>query len=79
MGRTPQEHRRRRLAKCGLKRIEVSVPASDADLIRFIAESLTKDDDPARQLRLAIEQIVPGKRTATFKEWLATLSEDEEP
>jgi Asp-tRNA(Asn)/Glu-tRNA(Gln) amidotransferase B subunit len=79
MGQTPQEHRRRRLAERGLKRIEVSVMASDADLIRFIVEALAKDDDPAKRLRLAIEQIVPSKRAVTFEEWVTTLSEDEEP
>jgi hypothetical protein len=59
-------------------RIEVSLPAADADLIRQVARALVSGDDQAERLRLAIDRAVPAKSTVTFKEWLAALPDDQE-
>jgi glycosyltransferase involved in cell wall biosynthesis len=62
----------------GLRRIEVSLPAADAGLIRRVARALKSNGDQAEQLRLAIERALPTKSAVTFKEWLAALPDDEE-
>ena len=69
---------RRRLAERGLRRIEVSLPAADAGLIRRVARALKSNGDQAEQLRLAIERALPTKSAVMFKEWLAALPDDEE-
>ncbi|WP_159712835.1 hypothetical protein [Geminicoccus flavidas] len=74
MSQSVQEHRRR-LAERGLKRVELAVPASDAELVRRIAKVLVKNDASAQELRTAIQQSVPEQPRMSFKEWLE--SDDE--
>ncbi|HWL66846.1 MAG TPA: hypothetical protein VNS22_00510 [Geminicoccus sp.] len=69
MSQSVQEHRRR-LAERGLKRVELAVPASDAELVRRIAKVLVKNDASAQELRGAIQQSVPEQPRLSFKEWL---------
>jgi molybdenum cofactor biosynthesis enzyme MoaA len=69
---------RRQLAERGLRRVEVALPAADAELIRRVARALKSGDDQAERLRLAIERAVPAKSNLTFKEWLAALPDDQE-
>jgi hypothetical protein len=70
---------RRRLAESGFRRVEVALPAADAALLRRVARALKSDNDQAERLRLAIERAVPAKSRFTYKEWLATLPDDEAP
>ena len=72
MSRAVQEHRRR-LTERGHKRVEVSVLASDADLLRHVAKALSTDDDDAQRLRMAIQGAVPTGTPVKFKDWLASL------
>jgi hypothetical protein len=74
MSQSVQEHRRR-LAERGLKRVELAVPASDAELVRRIAKVLMKNDASSQELRAAIQQSVPDQPRMSFKEWLE--SDDE--
>jgi hypothetical protein len=69
MSRSVQEHRRR-LAERGYKRVELAVPEADAELLRSVAKVLTKDDDTAEDLRLAIQRSVPEQTRLSFKEWM---------
>jgi hypothetical protein len=61
---------RRRLAERGLKRLEVSVAASDADLLRQVAKLLNSDDPQSERLREAVQGIVPEQSTIKFKDWI---------
>lgn len=74
MSQSVQEHRRR-LAERGLKRVELAVPASDAELVRRIAKVLVKNDSSAQELRAAIQQSVPEQPRMSFKEWLESDEE----
>ena len=74
----PLQNQRRRPAENGIKRVEVCVRQSDADLIRRVARALAAADAKADRLRSAIEKSVPKKSTLTFKEWLATPSSSDE-
>ncbi|WP_191061836.1 hypothetical protein [Geminicoccus harenae] len=74
MSQSVQEHRRR-LAERGLKRVELAVPASDAELVRRIAKVLVKNDASAQELRAAIQQSVPEQPRMSFKEWLESDEE----
>ena len=65
-----QEHRRR-LSDRGLKRVEVSVPAADAELLRRIAKALAQDDQASERLRQTVEKYVSGEPSLKFKDWIA--------
>jgi predicted mannosyl-3-phosphoglycerate phosphatase (HAD superfamily) len=67
---------RQRMAERGHKRVEVSVSAEDAPLVRRVAKALMNDSQEAQQLRQFIEETLPGKRHASYKEWLAALPDD---
>ncbi|WP_191059660.1 hypothetical protein [Geminicoccus harenae] len=69
MSRTIQEHRQR-LAERGLKRLEVSVAASDADLMRKVAKVLNGDDIQSERLRAAVQEFMPGRATIKFEDWI---------
>jgi hypothetical protein len=69
MSESVQEHRRR-LAARGFKRIEIALPAEDAELIRTIAKMLVKDDDAADELRAMIQRSVPDQNRLSFEDWL---------
>ena len=71
MSHSVQEHRRR-LAARGIKRVEISVPQGDAEMLRRVAKVLSRDDDTADGLRAAIERHVPDRPAISFKEWLQT-------
>jgi hypothetical protein len=75
---SPLQAYRLRMAARGAKRVEVSVPATDADLIRRVARALAGNDATAERLRLTIEQKVPRKNRLSFEEWLASLPDEEE-
>jgi hypothetical protein len=77
MNQALQNYRRRR-AESGFRRVEVSLPAADAGLIRRVARALKSGDDQAERLRLAIDRAVPAKSNVTFKQWLAALPDTEE-
>lgn len=53
-----------------MKRVELSVPESDAQLLRRVAKALIRDDAAAEELRTVIDEAVPEKNRVTFKEWL---------
>ena len=77
MKQSVQEHRRR-LAERGLKRVEVSVAASDAHLIRQVARALGGDDLTSRRLREAVQGHVQRTSPVKFKDWIAASSDDED-
>jgi hypothetical protein len=53
---------RKRLRSSGLKRVEVTVPARDAELVRQIASVLRTKSPRANRLAHEIRQIAGGKR-----------------
>lgn len=67
-----RRHRRRVLAE-GSKRVEVTVPAEDADLIREIARTLRSGGQPAEDLRGRIAAAVAPAQAETGEELLAFL------
>jgi anti-sigma factor RsiW len=69
-----QDHRRR-LANRGMKRVEVAVPAADADLLRRLAKALAHEDQQAQLLRQAILGAMPSP-PVKFKDWLKSPSDD---
>ncbi len=71
MSRTVREHRQR-LAERGLKRLEVSVAASDAELMRKVAKVLNGDDTQSERLRAAVLELMPGRPTIKFGDWIKT-------
>ena len=69
-----REHRRRLTAR-GFKRVEVSLLAPDADLLRRVAKALGKDDGASSHLRAAIQGLLPVISPIKFDDWLADQSE----
>ncbi len=55
-------HRIRRSAS-GLRRVEVTVPAADAALVRTVAATLRRGGDEARELRDALAPVAASART----------------
>ena len=76
MSKALQEHRQRR-AEQGMKRVELCATSPDSDLLRRVAKALGRDDKQAKRLRTVIDSIVPGKPALKFKDWLASLPDDE--
>ena len=76
MSEALQEHRRRQ-AKRGIKRVEVTISASDAELIRRVAKALAADDDQSDRVRAVLQGHVARATSVKFKDWLATLSDDD--
>jgi acetolactate synthase small subunit len=74
MSQALQEYRRR-IAQRGIKRVEVSAQASDADLIRRMAKVLDKDDEAAERLRAALQRLVP-RTSVKFEDWLTQPEDD---
>ncbi len=62
---------RSRLKKRGLARVEVQVPAADADLIRRAAQSLRGEADTAARLRVQLSSLLSAKGEPRLKEILA--------
>ena len=77
MSQALQEHRRR-LTERGMKRVEVCVRQSDVDLIRKVAKALVTGQKDAEELRDAIETVVPPANSISFKEWLASTSDEDD-
>ena len=65
------ERRRRRLEAAGARRVEVSVPAADAGLVRAIARTLLEDGEDAQALRSQLVSLVDASPARTGKELLA--------
>ncbi len=61
---------RSRLKKRGLARVEVQVPAADADLIRRAAQSLRGDAETAARLRVQLLSLLGPKEPPALKELL---------
>ena len=65
------ERRWRRLEKAGARRVEVSVPAADAGLVRAIARTLLEDGEGAQALRSQFVPLVDVSPARTGTELLA--------
>jgi hypothetical protein len=65
---------RRRMAENGMRRVEVCVRQTDAELIRRVARTLAADDRASQRLRASIQASVPNRTSLSFKEWMATPS-----
>lgn len=63
-------HRSRAAAK-GSKRVEVSVPAGDAPLVKAIAGALREGGSTARHIREAIQPLVAAPKAKTGAELVA--------
>lgn len=59
-----KSHRTRMTAK-GAKRVEVTVPARDAALLKAIAEKLRAGGEDARRVRESLDPIVPNSIART--------------
>lgn len=64
---------RRKLATSGAKRVEVTVPAPDAPLVKALADALRTGGDDADRLRAALQPLVSVPRARTGKELVAFL------
>jgi hypothetical protein len=73
MSQSVQEYRRR-MARQGLKRVEVAASASDAELLRGVAKALDKDDVVSERLRATMQGIVGP--AVKFKDWIAEPSDE---
>jgi hypothetical protein len=62
---------RRRTENAGLKRLEVSIPASDAKLVRELAAALRAGGKRARQLRDSLAPIAAAGRARSGAELVA--------
>ena len=67
-----RRHRRKALAE-GSKRVEVTVPAEDAELIREVARTLRNGGRPAEALRGRIAAALVPPQARTGKELMAFL------
>ena len=65
------ERRRRRLKTAGARRVEVSVPAADAGLVRAVARTLLEDGEGAQALRSQLVSLVDVSPARTGTELLA--------
>jgi len=65
------KNHRKRLRTRGLKRVEVTVPARDADLVRDFASVLRNGGAGARLLASSVKQITGDKDRPTIAEVMA--------
>ncbi len=68
---------RNRLKKRGLARVEVQVPAEDAELIRRAARSLRGEADTAARLRVQLLGLLGARAGLGLKELLAASPLDD--
>ena len=68
---------RNRLKKRGLARVEVQVPAEDAELIRRAARSLRGEADTAARLRVQLLGLLGARAELGLKELLAAAPLDD--
>jgi hypothetical protein len=62
---------RQRLMRTGTRRIEVSVPEGDTQLVRAVAKTLRSGGEAARSARAAIAPLVDAKTARTGKDLVA--------
>ena len=62
---------RRHLVESGLRRIEVTVPAADARLVRDLAAVLRASGDAARELRRSVAPLLPRRPARSGAELVA--------
>jgi molybdenum cofactor biosynthesis enzyme MoaA len=66
---------RYRLVERGLRRMEVSVSSTDADLFRRLARVLTDNGTGAEEIRKVLRAKV--QTPVKFKDWLASLPDNQ--
>jgi hypothetical protein len=69
-GQSRVARHRRRLAAAGARRVEVTVPAEDAVLLREVAAALRAGGDTAQRVRNSLASLVRRKRATTGQELL---------
>jgi len=74
--RATSEHRRRTAAR-GLVRVEVKAAATDADLIRAIAESLCGESERAGQIRTGLRDMLASQNVETIWDIFGSQLPDE--
>lgn len=62
---------RRKLARSGVKRIEVTIPAQDTTLVRDLAAALRSGGEEARKIRARLRSVAGRKQAKTGKELVA--------
>lgn len=62
---------RRSLTQAGVKRVEVTVPVEDSELVRGVAARLRAGGDDAAELRALLEERVAARRARTGVELVA--------
>ncbi len=70
-GASRVQRHRHRLERSGRARIEVTVPTTDAKLMRALAERLRAGGEAAAAVRAALAPLVAGARARNGKELLA--------
>lgn len=70
-GASRVQRHRNRLERSGRARVEVTVPASDAKLMRALADRLRAGGEAAVAVRTALAPLVAGARARNGKELLA--------
>ena len=69
MGATPRVARhRRKLQGSGAKRVEVTVPAQDAGLVRELASVLRAGGEQANKVRDSLRPLIPTKQVASGRD-----------
>jgi len=70
---------RTRLQKQGMKRLEITVRAQDASLVRNVAEALRRNDTAASRLRSALRSAVGNDARPTVAEVMNQLPDISSP
>ena len=64
---------RKRIATSGARRVEVTVPARDAPLVKAIVGALRSDGEEAELIRRSLQPVLATPRTRTGSELVAFL------
>ena len=62
---------RKKVARSGARRVEVTIPSRDAVLIKAVAGALRSDGEEARRIREMLEAILTLPKARTGKELVA--------
>lgn len=62
---------RQRLARSGIRRVEVTIPAQDTTLVRELAATLRRGGEEARKIRARLRSVAARKQANTGQELVA--------
>ena len=64
---------RKRIATSGARRVEVTVPARDAPLVKVLADALRSNGEEAEVIRRSLQPVLATSRARTGSELVAFL------